>query len=120
MVFKCKCKIQINGGEEEKDMWLGYKLNERVDASSIDMTEIYLLVLITLTGRYHRVNICRLFTFCHAKAFPRGQSPPKERFLIIFDIKILIPYLYFKYLSILKPGVPMEYMKKRKADKTLK
>lgn len=120
MVFKCKCKIQINGGAEEKDVWLGYKLNERVDASSIDMTKIYFLVLIILTGRYHRANICRLFTFCHAKAFPRGQSPPKERFLKIFNIKILISYLYFKYLSIFKPGVPMEYMKKRKGDKTLK
>ena len=120
MVFKCKCKIQINGGVEEKDVWLGYKLNERVDASSIDMTKIYLLVLIILTGRYHRVNICRLFTFCHAKAFPRGRSPPKERFLNIFNIKMLILYLYFKYLSIFKPGVPMEYMKKRKGDKTLK
>ena len=79
------------------------------------MTEIYLLVLIILTGRYHRVNICRLFTFCHAKTFPRGQSPPKERFLIIFNIKILILYLYFKYLTIFKPVVPIEYMKKKKS-----
>ena len=79
------------------------------------MTEIYLLVLIILMGRYHRVNICRLFTFCHAKTFPRGQSPPKERFLIIFNIKILILYLYFKYLTIFKPGVAIEYMKKKKS-----
>lgn len=63
-------------GAEEKDVWLGYKLNERVDASSIDMTKIYFLVLIILTGSIPQSK--HLQTYGHAKSIPKGAKPTKR------------------------------------------